>query len=88
MSLSAPCAVNEELPRQKQQSHPSSSGSFESPQGKDRVSKDSAMDDENCRSLSAYTDSTEQSAPVNFDMSNRVCVFSSLQLIKSNKEIT
>lgn len=30
------------------------------------------MDDENCRSLSGFTDSTEQSAPVNFDMSNRV----------------
>lgn len=30
------------------------------------------MEDENCRSLSSYTDSTEQSAPVNFDMSNRV----------------
>lgn len=30
------------------------------------------MGDENCRSLSVLTDSTEQSAPVNFDMSNRV----------------
>lgn len=30
------------------------------------------MEDENCRSLSGYTDSTDQSAPVNFDMSNRV----------------
>lgn len=32
------------------------------------------MDDENenSRSLSGYTDSTEQSAAVNFDMSNRV----------------
>lgn len=37
-----------------------------------RHSKDSAMGDENCRSLSVLTDSTEQSAPVNFDMSNRV----------------
>lgn len=27
-----------------------------------------------CRSLSVLTDSTEQSAPVNFDMSNRVSV--------------
>ncbi|KAG4070537.1 hypothetical protein HA402_001203 [Bradysia odoriphaga] len=36
-----------------------------------RHSKDSAMGDENCRSLSVLTDSTEQSAPVNFDMSNR-----------------
>lgn len=26
-------------------------------------------------SLSCLTDSTEQSAPVNFDMSNRVCFF-------------
>lgn len=74
LSSSAPCAVNQEPSRQKQQSNPSSSSSFESPQRKDRVSKDSAMEDENCRSLSAYTDSTEQSAPVNFDLSNRVCV--------------
>lgn len=37
-----------------------------------RASKDSAMEDENCRSLSCLTDSTEQSAPINFDMSNRV----------------
>lgn len=36
-----------------------------------RASKDSAMEDENCRSLSCLTDSTEQSAPINFDMSNR-----------------
>ncbi|KAJ6638088.1 Transmembrane protein [Pseudolycoriella hygida] len=36
-----------------------------------RHSKDSAMGEENCRSLSVLTDSTEQSAPVNFDMSNR-----------------
>lgn len=37
-----------------------------------RASKDSAMEDENCHSISCFTDSTEQSAPVNFDMSNRV----------------
>jgi hypothetical protein len=30
--------------------------------------------DEACRSLSVLTDSTEQSAPVNFDMSNRVSI--------------
>lgn len=36
-----------------------------------RTSNDSAMDDENCRSLSSLTVSTEQSAPINFDMSNR-----------------
>lgn len=40
-----------------------------------RQSKDSAMEDENCRSLSCLTDSTEQSAPVNFDMSNRVSLY-------------
>lgn len=42
-----------------------------------KTSKDSAMEcqtqyDDNCRSLSCLTDSTEQSAPVHFDMSNRV----------------
>lgn len=47
------------------------------------------MEDENCRSLSGFTDSTEQSAPVNFDMSNRVCVnsFSLYSLPKSILEI-
>lgn len=48
---------------------------MESANRRHRISKDSAMEEEICRSLSGYTDSTEQSAPVNFDMSNRVRFF-------------
>ncbi|CAD7091091.1 unnamed protein product [Hermetia illucens] len=39
-------------------------------QNEQHQSEDSALE-ENCRSLSILTDSTEQSAPINFDMSNR-----------------
>lgn len=69
VSSSAPSAVNEDMIRR---TIPSKSTSAESEHRKHRISKDSAMEEENCRSLSGYTDSTEQSAPVNFDMSNRV----------------
>lgn len=41
---------------------------------KKNISKESITDEENCRSLSGFTDSTEQSAPINFDMSNRVSI--------------
>lgn len=72
MSSSAPGAISDDAPL-KPASNPNSTGSIESVQFKPhRVSKDSAMEDENCRSISCFTDSTEQSAPVNFDMSNRV----------------
>lgn len=67
LSSSAPGAISEELPQSKVMSTASLNSSIDS-----RQSKDSAMEDENCRSLSGYTDSTEQSAPINFDMSNRV----------------
>ncbi|XP_031627987.1 transmembrane protein 94 isoform X2 [Contarinia nasturtii] len=63
LSSSAPGAISDELPEPK-------NGSFDS-DTKHRISKDSAMEDENCRSLSGFTDSTEQSAAINFDMSNR-----------------
>lgn len=76
LSSSAPGAISDEVPEPKPVTNASFSSSFDSCAGKPRISKDSAMEDENCRSLSAYTDSTEQSAPVNFDMSNRVCVIS------------
>lgn len=72
LSSSAPGVISEDLPKQKPSSNDSSNNSL----GSGRLSKDSAMEDENenenCRSLSGFTDSTEQSAPVNFDMSNRV----------------
>lgn len=81
MSTSAPGAISDELPKQKPSSNESSNNSLGSGQERrQRLSKDSAMEveneneneHENCRSLSGFTDSTEQSAPVNFDMSNRV----------------
>lgn len=43
------------------------------------------MDDENCRSISGFTDSTEQSAPINFDMSNRVSIMHLRTLKRSNE---
>lgn len=79
LSSSAPGAISEEIPQPKPVS--SLNSSFDSG-GKQRVSKDSAMEDENCRSLSGFTDSTEQSAAVNFDMSNRVYL-QSFYLFKS-----
>lgn len=71
LSSSAPGAISEDLP--KSQSSPNLNGSVGSPTfRKRRVSKDSAMEEENCRSISCLTESSEQSAPVNFDLSNRV----------------
>lgn len=75
LSSSAPCAIGDELPLQKLPLNEDSNNSFNSEQARmQRLSKDSAMEDgnEDCRSLSGFTDSTEQSAAVNFDMSNRV----------------
>ncbi|XP_058443987.1 transmembrane protein 94 isoform X3 [Malaya genurostris] len=55
-----------------------------------RTSQDSAMDcaahDENCRSLSCLTDSTEQSAPINFDMSNRAKLPRGIENIRPHLE--
>lgn len=71
LSSSAPGAISDELPKHHSPSNEDSNNCSE--QGcMQRLSKDSAMEDENCRSLSGFTDSSEQSAPVNFDMSNRV----------------
>ncbi|XP_055605027.1 transmembrane protein 94 isoform X2 [Uranotaenia lowii] len=55
-----------------------------------RASQDSALDcaanDENCRSLSCLTDSTEQSAPINFDMSNRAKLPRGIENIRPHLE--
>ncbi|XP_058815136.1 transmembrane protein 94 isoform X2 [Topomyia yanbarensis] len=55
-----------------------------------RTSQDSAMDcaahDDNCRSLSCLTDSTEQSAPINFDMSNRAKLPRGIENIRPHLE--
>lgn len=53
------------------------------------TSQDSAMDagnDDNCRSLSCLTDSTEQSAPINFDMSNRAKLPRGIENIRPHLE--
>lgn len=71
LSISAPGAINERVSDQK-------AGSIESMAMKKHLSKESITDEENCRSLSGFTDSTEQSAPINFDMSNRVSTTSPL----------
>ncbi|XP_052850994.1 LOW QUALITY PROTEIN: transmembrane protein 94 [Drosophila gunungcola] len=50
-----------------------------------RHSLDSAMD-ENCRSLSTLTESTDQSAPINFDMSNRAKLPRGIENIRPHLE--
>ncbi|XP_037936476.1 transmembrane protein 94 isoform X2 [Teleopsis dalmanni] len=50
-----------------------------------RPSQDSALD-ENCRSLSILTDSTEHSVPVNFDMSNRAKLPRGIENIRPHLE--
>lgn len=50
-----------------------------------RQSEDSAMD-ENCRSMSIITESTEQSAPVHFDMSNRAKLPRGIENIRPHLE--
>lgn len=52
---------------------------------KQRHSLDSAMD-ENCRSLSTLTESTDQSAPINFDMSNRAKLPRGIENIRPHLE--
>lgn len=62
LSSSAPCAISDQIifdPKKKTIDE-NEEIDFEDPFEK------------NCRSLSCVTDSTEQSAPINFDMSNRV----------------
>ncbi|XP_068140127.1 LOW QUALITY PROTEIN: endoplasmic reticulum magnesium-transporting P-type ATPase [Drosophila tropicalis] len=50
-----------------------------------RHSLDSAMD-ENCRSISTLTESTDQSAPINFDMSNRAKLPRGIENIRPHLE--
>lgn len=75
LSSSAPGAISN-LDTNNVQTLNSSNESNDSYDAERRNSKDSAMDcqtnyDDNCQSLSCLTDSTEQSAPIHFDMSNR-----------------
>lgn len=79
LSSSAPGAIHEPVAKSKPLLNHSLNSSTESVHSNEqRISKDSAMEDENendnenCQSLSGYTDSSDQSAAVNFDMSNRV----------------
>ncbi|XP_075158243.1 transmembrane protein 94-like protein l(2)k05819 isoform X2 [Haematobia irritans] len=59
--------------------------SHESSNDRRRQSQDSALD-ENCRSISILTESTEQSAPVHFDMSNRAKLPRGIENIRPHLE--
>ncbi|XP_055296845.1 transmembrane protein 94 isoform X2 [Sitodiplosis mosellana] len=85
LSSSAPGAISDEVPQQKL-SNVSFNSSFDSGASRPRVSKDSAMEDENCRSLSGFSDSTEQSAAINFDMSNRAKLPRGIENIRPHLE--
>jgi hypothetical protein len=88
MSLSAPSAINLDFYQVKFDAEDLNKASEGLAQRRDTIviekkgSKDSMFvqsvdltsQPDPCRSLSVLTDSTEQSAPVNFDMSNRVSV--------------
>ncbi|KAH8328098.1 hypothetical protein KR067_003960 [Drosophila pandora] len=60
-------------------------GDLDPSKHKQRHSLDSAMD-ENCRSLSTLTESTDQSAPINFDMSNRAKLPRGIENIRPHLE--
>ncbi|XP_017094956.2 transmembrane protein 94 isoform X1 [Drosophila bipectinata] len=60
-------------------------GELDPSKHKQRHSLDSAMD-ENCRSLSTLTESTDQSAPINFDMSNRAKLPRGIENIRPHLE--
>lgn len=79
LSSSAPCAIQDTAV-----SVHNSDDSFEM-DVTHRASKDSAME-ENCRSLSCLTDSTEQSMPLNFDMSNRAKLPRGIENIRPHLE--
>ncbi|XP_073833778.1 transmembrane protein 94-like protein l(2)k05819 isoform X4 [Musca autumnalis] len=66
-------------------SNASLAGSRESINDPRRQSQDSALD-ENCRSISILTESTEQSAPVHFDMSNRAKLPRGIENIRPHLE--
>ena len=86
MSLSAPSAINLDFYQVKFDAEDLNKQTESFAQRRDTIviekkgSKDSMFvqsvdltsQPDPCRSLSVLTDSTEQSAPVNFDMSNRV----------------
>ncbi|XP_014257141.1 transmembrane protein 94 isoform X3 [Cimex lectularius] len=73
MSVSAPCAINAEIG--KETSEPT------------RANKDEDLvSQEGWQSLSCLTDSTEQSAPINFDMSNRAKLPRGIEQIRPHLE--
>jgi hypothetical protein len=94
MSLSAPSAINLDFYQVKFDAGDLNKPSEGLSQRRDTIviekkgSKDSMFvqsvdltsQPDPCRSLSVLTDSTEQSAPVNFDMSNRVSKNAKLSL--------
>lgn len=80
MSFSAPCAINtehstvkfdtENIPLIRRQNN---SGNSEIHKSQDSIQlQETCTTQHEWQSLSCLTDSTEHSAPINFDMSNRV----------------
>uniref|UniRef100_A0A336MG02 CSON001119 protein n=1 Tax=Culicoides sonorensis TaxID=179676 RepID=A0A336MG02_CULSO len=81
LSSSAPCAISQ----QPISSHNSKDSLAMDHGTSHRASKDSAME-ENCRSLSCLSEITEQSAPINFDMSNRAKLPRGIENIRPHLE--
>ncbi|CAH1388876.1 unnamed protein product [Nezara viridula] len=73
MSVSAPCAINTET-------------SANPDYTKSKVDEFEVISQEGWQSLSCLTDSTEQSAPINFDMSNRAKLPRGIEQIRPHLE--
>lgn len=81
LSSSAPCTISQ----QPISTHNSRDSLAMDHGPSHRASKDSAME-ENCRSLSCLSEITEQSAPINFDMSNRAKLPRGIENIRPHLE--
>lgn len=81
LSSSAPCTISQ----QPISTHTSRDSLVMDHGPSHRASKDSAME-ENCRSLSCLSEITEQSAPINFDMSNRAKLPRGIENIRPHLE--
>uniref|UniRef100_A0A146M4X0 Uncharacterized protein KIAA0195 n=2 Tax=Lygus hesperus TaxID=30085 RepID=A0A146M4X0_LYGHE len=77
MSVSAPCAINAEIDRESEESV--------GPSPKREVPT-LDLSSQDWQSVSCMTDSTEQSAPINFDMSNRAKLPRGIEQIRPHLE--
>ncbi|XP_073997846.1 transmembrane protein 94-like protein l(2)k05819 isoform X2 [Rhodnius prolixus] len=77
MSASAPCAINTEIVKESTDN---------TRQGKAEEDSAEACSQHGWQSLSCLTDSTEQSAPINFDMSNRAKLPRGIEQIRPHLE--